>query len=125
MGSTVRVNGVRVPKRLLAKRCCTLCREERPKGKFRGPRSRRCSRCYGITRKAAKYNALRMGYVGVLSILALSDSPCAACGKPPPSTVDHVVPLSRGGRHEAHNLQPLCKKCNAKKGDRLVGTPGL
>jgi len=37
------------------------------------------------------------------------------------STVDHVVPKSRGGRHEWTNVVAACPTCNAKKGDRLLG----
>lgn len=36
------------------------------------------------------------------------------------STVDHVVPKSRGGRHEWTNVVAACPTCNAKKGDRLL-----
>jgi 5-methylcytosine-specific restriction endonuclease McrA len=33
-------------------------------------------------------------------------------------TMDHVIPLSRGGRSTKGNLVPCCKKCNtAKKSD--------
>ncbi|WPD21206.1 MAG: HNH endonuclease [Candidatus Electrothrix scaldis] len=33
-------------------------------------------------------------------------------------TMDHVIPLSRGGRSTKGNLVPCCKKCNtAKKTD--------
>lgn len=32
--------------------------------------------------------------------------------------VDHVVPLARGGRHVAENLQILCAPCNLHKSDR-------
>lgn len=30
-------------------------------------------------------------------------------------TMDHVVPLSRGGRSKKGNIVPACKKCNSKK----------
>lgn len=33
-------------------------------------------------------------------------------------TIDHKVPLARGGRHSAGNLVMACRACNASKGDR-------
>lgn len=40
-------------------------------------------------------------------------------GTPPnPLTVDHVVPLARGGTNDLANLQVLCKRCNSAKGAR-------
>ena len=30
-------------------------------------------------------------------------------------TMDHVIPLSRGGKSERFNLVPCCKACNTKK----------
>nr|WP_320190954.1 HNH endonuclease [uncultured Desulfobacter sp.] len=30
-------------------------------------------------------------------------------------TMDHVIPLSRGGRSEKFNLVPCCKDCNTQK----------
>jgi 5-methylcytosine-specific restriction endonuclease McrA len=33
--------------------------------------------------------------------------------------MDHLVPLSRGGRSIKGNLVPACKACNAKKKYRL------
>lgn len=38
-----------------------------------------------------------------------------------PLTVDHIVPRSRGGSNDLQNLQPLCYKCNQKKGSSLPG----
>lgn len=35
-------------------------------------------------------------------------------------TVDHVVPLSRGGTGYIDNIQPLCRSCNSWKGTRTV-----
>lgn len=45
---------------------------------------------------------------------------CPGCGraftKDNPSTIDHVIPLSRGGNNLIQNIQPLCGGCNGKKG---------
>lgn len=45
---------------------------------------------------------------------------CAYCGTPGGTSVDHVVPLSRGGRHSIGNVLPACKPCNSSKGNRLL-----
>ncbi len=49
---------------------------------------------------------------------------CAACGEPVAlsdgdrrATIDHVVPLSKGGSDDLSNLQLLCQECNEEKGD--------
>jgi HNH endonuclease len=34
-------------------------------------------------------------------------------------TVEHLVPLSRGGTNAPENLAPACAACNGAKGDRL------
>ena len=34
-------------------------------------------------------------------------------------TMDHVIPLSRGGRSTKDNLVPCCKDCNIKKKSSL------
>ncbi|MAH51431.1 hypothetical protein CMI37_36790 [Candidatus Pacearchaeota archaeon] len=33
-------------------------------------------------------------------------------------TMDHVIPLSKGGHHIAENIVPACRSCNSKKGNR-------
>ena len=44
--------------------------------------------------------------------------PCVECGAPS-DTVDHIVPLSRGGTNDIGNLQPMCWNCNRKKGAKI------
>ena len=35
-------------------------------------------------------------------------------------TVDHIIPLSKGGaREDLDNMQVMCQFCNSKKGDRI------
>ena len=42
---------------------------------------------------------------------------CVYCGKRAkgPLTIDHITPLTKGGRHTASNIVPACRQCNAKK----------
>jgi 5-methylcytosine-specific restriction protein A len=43
---------------------------------------------------------------------------CYYCGgafKPAELTMDHLVPVTRGGRSVQGNLVPACKECNNKK----------
>lgn len=35
-------------------------------------------------------------------------------------TIDHVIPVARGGANNIENLQLLCGKCNSAKGARVV-----
>jgi len=44
---------------------------------------------------------------------------CFYCGSKA-NTVDHVVPLSRGGQHAEGNLVPACRSCNSSKADKLL-----
>jgi len=45
---------------------------------------------------------------------------CLCCGKKTTLTIDHVIPLSRGGSNDIGNIQPLCLSCNCKKSDKTV-----
>ena len=43
---------------------------------------------------------------------------CAYCSQPFPAkalTMDHVVPVARGGRSTKGNVVPSCKPCNSRK----------
>lgn len=39
--------------------------------------------------------------------------------------MDHVTPISRGGLHEAGNIVPACRPCNASRGNRYSSPPRL
>lgn len=34
-------------------------------------------------------------------------------------TVDHIIPMSKGGLESICNVQPMCWKCNQKKADKI------
>lgn len=48
----------------------------------------------------------------------IADGVCHYCGKsfpPDELTMDHVVPISRGGKSTKGNVVPCCKDCNTDK----------
>lgn len=56
-------------------------------------------------------------------MLAKSDGACAHCGvglTEKTMTVEHVIPLSKGGTNDLSNTVALCKKCNVKKRNILT-----
>ncbi|MEU3281590.1 HNH endonuclease [Streptomyces antibioticus] len=53
-------------------------------------------------------------------IVALHGRRCLACGSDGPLTIDHVVPVSKGGVNTAANVQPLCSTCNTSKGAKTI-----
>jgi 5-methylcytosine-specific restriction endonuclease McrA len=53
----------------------------------------------------------------------ISSGKCHYCGSvvgPDKLTMDHVVPLARGGKSTKNNLVAACKECNNRKKDSLV-----
>lgn len=43
---------------------------------------------------------------------------CVSCGSTTDLTVDHRIPVSKGGTDEFDNLQTMCRPCNIRKGAR-------
>jgi 5-methylcytosine-specific restriction endonuclease McrA len=51
---------------------------------------------------------------------------CAYCGiECERLTQDHVIPISRGGTHDAQNVVPACRHCNARKYARTPEQAGM
>ena len=53
-------------------------------------------------------------------VLLRDGARCRRCRMTLNLEVDHIVPVSKGGRTEEHNLQTLCRRCNRRKWKKLV-----
>lgn len=75
---------------------------------------------------AARYSAMRRANGGDYALedwetlCALAGGRCLASGKETALTVDHVLPVSKGGSSYLTNLQPLCGSCNSSKKERHI-----
>lgn len=50
-----------------------------------------------------------------LEIVAQFNGVCAYCGSPHNLTMDHVIPISKGGKTTVDNVIPACSSCNSSK----------
>ena len=72
-----------------------------------------CDRsCEHLTKVSPKRGILGKDRDSILK----RDKLCLKCGSDKNLTVDHILPISKGGGNEFNNLQILCKKCNSLKG---------
>jgi 5-methylcytosine-specific restriction endonuclease McrA len=44
---------------------------------------------------------------------------CQECGSWHDLTIDHILPVIRGGENALENLRALCRSCNSRKGARV------
>lgn len=83
------------------------------------PDSLRAQVCRQVSSQNGR--AARLGIVGRIEIdewIALReqyDNRCLKCHQQKPLVMDHVISLSIGGAHHISNIQPLCRRCNARK----------
>jgi len=82
-----------------------------------------CTRARQRVRDAWRGSARQRGYNAEYErnrklVLAASDGVCAWCHRRPATTVDHTIPLAKGGTNEIGNLIPSCGLCNASRGSR-------
>jgi len=67
----------------------------------------------GIKRKNLHYSSLKW------KIFRRDGFACQNCGSQEFLELDHVIPISKGGKDEEENYQTLCKKCNVSKKDKI------
>lgn len=51
--------------------------------------------------------------------LSILGNACQHCGTTSNITIDHIIPVSKGGTNHIDNLQPLCNSCNCSKSNKL------
>jgi hypothetical protein len=81
--------------------------EERTRKAQRNFRERNVN---GLSRQQIRN--LRIQWISEGILCAYCDNTC--------ETIDHILPLNRGGDNERQNLTPACRSCNSSKGDRLL-----
>ncbi len=72
----------------------------------------------------------RFGFVSCSrkNVLLRDKYQCQYCGvycKPSATTIDHVIPKSKGGDSSWENLVTACAHCNRKKGNKLLPDLGM
>jgi hypothetical protein len=54
------------------------------------------------------------------AVLVRDGGRCRRCRSAINLEMDHIVPISKGGKTEESNLQTLCRRCNSAKSRKLV-----
>ena len=83
-----------------------------------------CMRCNKIKQRKGPGRAYDQGEYRRNRQLLLSNALyCVECGGLPgikdPFTVDHILPLSKGGTNVLANLQVMHRSCNSRKGAKV------
>ena len=87
---------------------------------FREREDYRIAKQRGRKKRKAALRSAETFEISTKDLRRIEEGPCFACGRSEEITFDHVVPISRGGRHSIGNAIPLCLSCNASKQDRLL-----
>jgi len=80
---------------------------------------------FGNHKKRAKYYGVEYEPVNRLKVYKRDNWTCISCGvkvertkeyAPHQASIDHIIPVSKGGSHTYDNVQTMCVTCNTLKG---------
>ena len=72
------------------------------------------------------WNAKQLGAIGSFTTKEYKDkldfynNKCGYCLERNPYTIDHIIPISKGGNNYIDNIMPACLQCNGQKRDYLL-----
>ena len=84
-------------------------------------RATRCNECAKIKERTRPTRTQRGYdyYWRTLSRVMRAAQPfCTRCGGTKDLTLDHIIPLAKGGTNDQSNAMVLCRKCNSSKGSQ-------
>lgn len=67
-------------------------------------------------RKNADVFAMKLRKSGFIT----NESVCMCCYTKENLEIDHIVAVAIGGKNDVDNIQILCRKCNVKKGTKII-----
>lgn len=73
-----------------------------------------------IHRRTERWIQIEHGWSFRCDLTRLYGYRCLCCGSRRHLQLDHIRPVSKGGKTELDNLQFLCEVCNEKKGDQII-----
>jgi 5-methylcytosine-specific restriction endonuclease McrA len=74
-------------------------------------------------KRARERGAMRVKFVGTDWVRKRDNDTCYLCGgfvSIEDASLDHVIPISRGGDHTRGNVKLAHGRCNSLKGDKLL-----
>lgn len=101
------------------KYCSSKCRRKSEKARIQKKnrrhrmRSRAISQCISLDELMRK-SRMRCKYCNTLCVKP------EGYNQPNEGTIDHIMPLSKGGLHLWNNVQLLCRRCNTIKKDKIL-----
>lgn len=111
--------------------CGKECSRQPTKGQAPKYCGKSCEQLAAFHRRRARLVNAFVEDVNRLEVFMSDGYKCYLCGKktdpkrsyphPKSPTIDHVIPLNRGGLHERANCRTACARCNAAKQDRGGG----
>lgn len=107
---------------------CCGCQKWFPTNQISNARCRLCRNAHAQERYAtdAAFRKRRrqrisngVPWQGQEILLEDSNGKCVYCGEPA-TTMDHIIPIIKGGKTVPGNIVPACRSCNSSKKDRDV-----